>query len=468
METTKSSMGVELEFLLCIAEYDQPINAPERFQNSGGPLVLPPGVSRNGYLINRVRDRLMGTIDNAISSLPKPGDRVIQSEQETLSDFESLHLRPYQNWSVGTDASVLLPLVIENEEDYVSKYRWYATEIASPALWATDASWDEIKVVVQAIKDEFWIIISPTCGMHFHYGHGKDYIPFQKLRRMAALLIAVDPLMVQLHPEHRRANEYCISNRLYSCVAHGRTAAETSQELGAEYTEAEVELPGYQPRPEAFPRPFRKPHDLIVPFRRGELTGYEFDEEIFRDSIYSADNPKKQAVPLEISLAVSQILQCLNSPTVAELMGTGPLLDNRPAYNFRAYTLDLYKQVVRRRGQVNNDYQNKRTVEFRQMAATMEPEEVVAHGKVIVRLCEYAEEADLSDIWKVVLDCTVAEENSNWFDIFDLLAALGLFSEAKTLQHSVARFRGETIPEGLTVNEEEEEAAAGAGPSGTN
>ncbi len=446
MATTKSSIGVELEFLLCVAESDLSMNTPARFQNAGAPLVLPPGVSRHATIMNRVRKRLEHTIKHALSGLRELGDRVVRSDEEATADSQSVHLRPYLDWTVGTDPTFHLPPEIGNEEAYVSAYHWHPTEITSPALWATEASWEEIRAVVQAIKDEFWIITPPDSGMHYHYGHGKDYIPFGKLRRMAALLVAVDPLMVQLHPEHRRDNNYCLSNRLYSRIAHGRPAAVTSRDLGAEYIEEMPEVPHPRRRPTPFARPFRKrTSNLIVPFRRGELTGYELEEDIFRYSTYDEDNAG-EARPLEIPLAVSEILQCVNAPTVAELMRYGPDPDDRPAYSFRAYTLDLYKKMIGRRGQINMDYQNKRTVEFRQMASTMEPEEVIAHGKIVVRLCEFAAEIDLQDLWGVALDCTVAEVNSNWFDVFDLLAQLGLVAEAKVLQHSVARFRGENDP----------------------
>ncbi|KAI0973549.1 hypothetical protein F4678DRAFT_470840 [Xylaria arbuscula] len=419
METTESSIGVELEFLLCIAEFDQPLTTPERFKSSGAPLILPPGISRYSVTTERVQTRLRRTIESALSSLPKLGDRVIQSEKEALDDVESLHLRPYVNWTIKTDATVHLDRETEKEEH------------------------NEIRAAVQAIKDEFWIITPIDSRMHYHYGHGKDYIPFQKLRRMAALLVAVDPLMVQLHPKHRRMNDYCLSNRLYSRVAHGRSAEKTARDLGAEYIEASPEIFGFGPRSDPIPRPVRKHKpDLSVPFKRRELTGYKFSRAIFRNSGFDSDNTKATH-PLEIPRAVSEILRCANAPTVAELMRYGPLADDRPAYSFRTYGIEFYKHVIRSRGQVNVNYQDKRTVEFRQMASTMKPEEVVAHGKVVVRLCEFAAEADIHDLWKLAFDCTDAESHGDWYDVFDLLAELGLISEAEVLQRVVSRFRGE-------------------------
>ncbi|KAI1159945.1 hypothetical protein F5B18DRAFT_676569 [Nemania serpens] len=452
------SIGVELEFLLCIAETDQPLNVPEIFQKSkGAPYVLPADLPRDGVVINGVQQTLGRTIADAVAS--HRGARVVQSEAEALSDTESFHLRPYSDWRVDTDLTVGISDELRTQR-HILEYRWYPVEIASPALWATDESWEEIHAVVRAIRDEYWLLIPPTAGLHYHYGNGKSYIPFGKLRRIAALLVAVDPIMVQLHPEHRRNNIYCLSNRLYSLVAHGRPAAVTARKLGAVYVEEEPEFPTRRELKRAA-RPFRRrTSNFIVPFKRGTLTGYEFDAFTFIDPFYE-DNVDEVAgspnsTPLGIPYLVREILQCLNAPTVAELMGYEPIPGDRPAYSFLAYTLNEYKQTMKEfDGQISPEYQRKRTVEFRQMASTMEPEEVVAHGKVIVRLCEFAAESDIDELWRLVLDCTEAEVNGEWFDVFDLLAELGLSSEANVLQHSVARLRGEWIPE-LIIDDKKE------------
>ncbi|KAI1276245.1 hypothetical protein F5Y07DRAFT_137954 [Xylaria sp. FL0933] len=455
MDTSKASIGVELEFLIGLAVSDQPINIPERFRHGGAPLILPPGLDRYDNPTEEVREILGRTIKNALSGLHALGDRVVQSEEEAAADDESLHLRQYVDWTIKSDESVVIVDDTDHEK-YMGEYEWFPAEVCSPALWVTEASWEEIRVVIQAIKDEFWIITPVTAGIHYHYGHGKDYLPFQKLRRIAALAVAVDPLMAQLHPEHRRDESFCLSNRLYSRVAHGRTAAATAEDLNVGYIEAEPEVPGPEDRPKPFPRPsYMRTPSLTVPFKRGELTGYKLDRYYFRNSGYAKDNIG-QCRPCEIPLAVTEILQCQNAPTVAGLMRYSPEPKDRPAYNFRAYTNPFYKKIARiPNGEMDRYYQHKRTVEFRQMESTMEAEEVVAHGKIIVRLCEFAAEADLAKFWKVVLDCTVAEDHGDWYDVFDLLAELGLTSEAKVLQRAVARFRGESGK--LAVGEEHDE-----------
>ncbi|KAI1122325.1 hypothetical protein F5Y10DRAFT_76708 [Nemania abortiva] len=471
---SRSSVGVELEFLVCVATAGQALDVPERFENAnGGPIFLDPE-SNDLDARFRVQSRIQETITNAVAQ--HRGARVVeledyQRQQGSRADTDAIHLRPYRDWTVGEDPSVRLEgddILTVQFERFMNRYDWRSVEIASPALWVADESWEEIQAVVQALRDEFWIFIPSNAGMHYHYGNGKEYIPFGNLRRIAALLVAVDPILVQLHPEHRRENPFCHSNRLYSRIAHGRPAAVTSRELGAEDVEEAPEFPTVQPLPAPAARPFRqRSSSFTVPFRRGQLTGYTFRPQIFLGSGFDEDNAaflddvnendgpiteedeiaRNQNVrPLEIPYAVREILRSVNAPTVAELMRYSALIGDRPAYSFLAYSLNRYRQLLRDGNRVSRE-QNKRTIEFRQMASTMEPDEVVAHGIIIVGLCEFAAEASLEDLWKVVLDCTVAEVDGDWFDVFDLLADLGLTSEARVLQYAVAQFRDEDIPE---------------------
>ncbi|GAP92428.2 hypothetical protein SAMD00023353_7900290 [Rosellinia necatrix] len=364
------------------------------------------------------------------------GHRVVDSALEAMSDGDAAHLIPYVDWTIETDMSVVLPGSMERQR-YMNEYRWYSVEIISPALWPTDASWEEIHAVVRAIAEKYWIVTPPTAGLHYHYGNGKEYIPFHSLRRMAAFLVAVDPLMAQLHPPHRRTEELCLSNRLYARVAHGTTAEEVSEEIGvAEDVEAAPELPSlaYQPQPVARPSCERSP-GFTVPFARGQLAGYpRFDARWFRGSGFASDRGRA-AAPVAVADAARQVLRCTSAPAVAELMKYSEGF-HRPAYNFQNYRKGVYRnpELVR---------DPKRTVEFRQMAATMDADEVVAHGRVVVRLCEFAARAGLDALWRLVLDCGAAERRGDWFDVFDLLAALGLEAEADVLQRSVAQFQGQ-------------------------
>ncbi|RWA07445.1 hypothetical protein EKO27_g7660 [Xylaria grammica] len=457
MASFTPSVGVELEFLLCVRKSDIPVRL------NRGPRPSPDSTNSLGpQILDFMKDKITSTMRNATSLLPQLGDRVITSDEEA-AEPDGLHLREYRDWTVRVARRYHLRPQ-PRDEHFVRSYQWYPFKIASPALWATENSWAEIRAVVQAVKDELDILIPPGAAMHFHYGHGKEYIPFKKLRRIAALLLAVDPLMAQLHPVYRRQDETALSNRLYSRVAHGRSAQAIARTLNAENIEEEPEVPVRRRRPVPYRREHRRRPNFICQYKRGDLKGYGFHSWIFSNSGYPEDNEElvgpgiNDLGPVEIPPAVREILQSPNAPTVAELMRYGPLPDDRPAYSFQAYTAERYKQVVRATSQFRPAVQNKRTIEFRQMASTFNPMEVVAHGKVIIRLCEFAAEASLSELWNTILDCAVAEDYGNWYDVFDLLGELGLVAEARILQQSVARSRGETLPDNPEEDAEEEDS----------
>ncbi|KAI2624435.1 hypothetical protein GGS21DRAFT_493839 [Xylaria nigripes] len=441
MESCKSSIGVELEFLVCVAEEGQQLTVPAMFQSSkGGPLFLPRGGGE---------DRMRGIAEKferiiAEVTTKHRGNRVIQSWEEILDDQEAYHLQSYQKWTIGSDPTVMM-FEDEKSRDGLDKYVWHPTEISSPALWATEDSWEEIRAVIQALVDDHWIIAPRLSGMHFHYGHGKEYIPFKKLRRMAALFLAVDPILVQLQPPYRRNNVFCLSNRVLSRAAHGKSAKEMANDIGVRYIEAEPEMPRERHEPRATRRPFHERNaGFSVPFKRGELTGY-LDKSTMIDKQFEIARGGESPNLLAIPLAVREILQCRNAPTVAELMTTTLRVNDRSAYSFHAYRHWSYKKVFLSSGRVHLERQRKRTIEFRQMASTLVPEEIVAHGKVLVRLCEFAGETDLNELWRIILDCSVAEDNGEWYDVFDLLAELGLNAEAKALVKPVARFMDKSI-----------------------
>ncbi|KAI1431050.1 putative amidoligase enzyme-domain-containing protein [Xylaria sp. CBS 124048] len=437
MAKGKSSVGVEMEFLLCVATEGQELTVPECLESSKGrPLVLR--MEYMSLMESQVRYHVGNAIEKAVAK--HRGTRVIETADEVESHQEAGHLKPYQDWRVKRDLSVHLE-TRQNDCHEIQRYYWDPVEVVSPAFWATEDTWTEIYNVVQAIRDEFWILTPRSAGLHFHLGHGKEYIPFRKLRRMAALIMAADPILVQLHPKHRRENGFCFSNRLYSLVAHGYDTDEVADDIERPEVEEEPEIPNATQKgtAESVGTSVARPG---IPFKRGELEGYVYNEEIFQEKImdlYRPEFPK----PRDIPTMVREILKCPNAPTIAELTKTCRWSGDRPAYAFNHYALDKYRIILLHR---DPEEQHKRTVELRQFASTMVPEEIVAYGKIMVRLCEFADEATLDELWRVVLDCTVGEEHGEWYDVFDLLQELGLGEEGKALVDSITRFRA--APEG--------------------
>ncbi|KAI1413426.1 hypothetical protein F5Y13DRAFT_161262 [Hypoxylon sp. FL1857] len=260
-----------------------------------------------------------------------------------------------------------------------------------------------------------------------------------------------------MHPPNRRLNErhWCLSNRLYSVIAHGTPAKEATRYIRIE-DEPELSprvVPRPDPnRPEPEPRPSRRrAPDFVTIFQRGTLEGYTLSRPDFnmgvpnfmrnRRRLCGSENGK----PLDIVLAAKELLSATHVAIIAFLMGYS--MNSRMAYNMRAYENSTYRRYRGDRGFVR-ETQPKRTIEFRQAAGTVDPDEVVAHGKIVVRLCEAVATKTPEELWKMILDLAQAETHPQWYDVFDLLVELDLVEEARVIQQQMANHRGIIIPDG--------------------
>ncbi|KAI0165222.1 hypothetical protein GGR52DRAFT_585231 [Hypoxylon sp. FL1284] len=430
----RSSFGVELEFV--IAVQFEPCSPPPGFDpRTTGPVHCDRRMTEE-QVAARIKTVLTDTIRRALQNQPS-GDRVVASADQI--DGNSEHLREYTDWVVKRDATVVVA-----DNDRRSALFWHDVEVTSPALWATSRSYAEVHRVVRALTSRWWAYAPASAGLHVHYGWGADWISFAPLRQLAAFLYAADPVLAQMHGAARRGSEWCPSNRWYNALAHGTSFAITNR-LDRHKACADVEAPPVDPDD------FAARHTVAtrltsggaagragIVFRRGELPGYEFDREAFEDSDplplrfgpreEMAANPDGSELPLQIGAGVLEILRSTNAPSVAVMM-QGILLS---AYNFEAYSLN-YRE---------DDEITKRTVEFRQAQGTLDADEVVAHATIAVVVAEFACRTDVAGLLKITLDLAEAEENPEWYDVFDLLGELGLEHEARVIQRRHARERG--------------------------
>ncbi|KAI1377907.1 hypothetical protein F4677DRAFT_458635 [Hypoxylon crocopeplum] len=337
--------------------------------------------------------------------------------------MNSWHLSNYTDWVVDRDMSVAMPRDLKRQEHY-SSYSWRDIEVKAPALWATEKSFEEVHRVVTALARTFWILTPEQTGLHIHYGRGKDWIPFNDLRRIGTFLFAADPILCQLHPAHRRnENPFCYSNRNYSGIAHGMPPRAASAHIGVMNEESPEEVPAPRPNPVSTSRPeLQRGSAFTSIFRRGELGGYIFDPAEYQlsrhDWIKDIDLLPGDASdrPIEIPVAARGLLRTLNAQTLSYIMEHESY--ERMAYNFAAYNQRDYRVLhVSLQGTPDMDGQPKRTIEFRQPAGTMNADEVVAHTKIAIRLCEYASQVPLDDLWKMILDFTQAEQHGDWYDV---------------------------------------------------
>ncbi|KAI2471613.1 hypothetical protein F4781DRAFT_440228 [Annulohypoxylon bovei var. microspora] len=461
MGNSTSSVGVEIECLVAVQRGAEPRNRPRKFQTSkGNPIIAHGDQFSETAADEAIRQHLLAVVRG------HEGDRVIGSEDQ-LEDENAWHLAKFSSrWNVERDVSVEVEPGFLESDPNSRNFVWVDCEITSPALRATEKSWAEIHHVVTTLLDTFWIFAPSTAGLHIHYGRGRNWIPVMHLRKIAALLYAADPVLTQMHPPNRREAEkyFCMSNRLYCNLAHGIGRREAEALIQAQEQQMPSELPPeVVPEPQhqdlnPEPRPTReRGSNFISIFPRGVLEGYTFNKQDFDVSytqfMHGRDRlPESQwGKPLDIIPAARELLFCETGPVTSLLMQY--CFPNRMAYNFKAYNHRDYRKLRLRRGRPDPENQPKRTLEFRQPTGTVDADEVVAHAKIVVRLCEWASSASISDLWKVIVDLSQAETQSEWYDVFDLLVELDLVDEARVIQRQMANQRGlEIIDEmrGLT------------------
>ncbi|PSR97126.1 putative amidoligase enzyme-domain-containing protein [Coniella lustricola] len=421
---------------------------------------------------HKVYDHVQKTINATLALLPNlSANRVCHDSK-----------KPHSRWKVVHDASINLP----GDRPITTKYkgvRWMGVEINAPALWNTPESFAEVRSVLDALRQTYWIVQGESCGVHVHIGRGEEWQSLRDLRRAAALLFATDPLLAQLHPEHRRGNEYCASNRSISCVARGMTheRARLEAEVDSYYTdEGDLEPPTMELPPESLeqfltfdtgtsvswststppaaathspntPQLFRSPDRRIS---RGTLTGYKVtrpplptDSRNPRPAYDSWDD--LSGPPCALIPCITELLSANRAGVVARLMH-GSQGFGRSAYNFDNFEADTPMQ-----------YQDKATIEFRQCAASMDPDEILAFASLFLGLCHTVCTAPFASLWDVMHRCAVLERHvqnrlavaagKGWdesaqqvyargganFDVFDLLIMLGLEEEALAVQSVV-------------------------------
>ncbi|RYP16166.1 hypothetical protein DL767_010217 [Monosporascus sp. MG133] len=454
MNRGKSSGGVEMEGYVAWILEGKPFTNPPTcpWPATARPLVIPQETIAQRGVDEAVHVGIAGLINSLLTVSKEtcvvPGNL----KAVDLNSARYSHLRSYRSWTVKADPTLnrkqgdyawLDPIPKELVDSFTGDDRgWCGFEVCSPALWATDEGISEIRQVCQILTENLWVLAPGNTGLHVHYGNGPDWMPVESVRRIAGLLYAADPLLVQLQPQHRRNNIWCLSTSLYSALATG-LSAETAEERLGTALDAPLPLVVQEDVPWWWfvTSLFRKVSDRWVAGgrdrdkadpdtrgfgRRGALGTYANN-----DAKFVSPDPHLDVLssPLAIPKAVRELLKCRHPQVVAELMSTGK---HRPAYSFSAYRDGRYGIVG-----------NKRTVEFRQATGTFDADEVCAWTRVCFRLCEWAAAAELPEYWKLVLDCASAKADGAWYDVFDLIVAdLGLLAEARVLKRIAYKRQG--------------------------
>ncbi|KAI6081324.1 hypothetical protein F4821DRAFT_275101 [Hypoxylon rubiginosum] len=461
-----SSFGVELEFVIACQLEDCPV--PERFASSttSRPIRCDRSI-HEADLEKLVEDSLGETINEALKG--HIGDRVSTTDEVAEKEEELLHMSEYTRWVVKRD------ITVEVEGNSWDNAIYYLdVEITTPALYATEKSFDEIHTVTSALLKKWWIYAPVTAGLHVHYGRGTGFIPFHHLRNIGTFLFCADPILSQMYTKRRRDDEGALlwspSNRIYSNIGHGMTAEQARtvyERRGTQLVGDEGEIfdafnkdTFHQEILPEEKNPLKKGRAFPTVFRRGELPGYVINQDSFSRTFnsYLRRHPEGRArgardtEPIALPVGAMELLFSKNCPTVSILHQNAQF--GRAAYNFEEYGVGYKTRVQATNG-------DKRTIEFRQPQGTVDPDEVLAHVKILVTVADYACKMSNNEMFKWIIDLTQAEIQPHWYDVVDFLFDLGLVKEAFIIERYHARAQGIEISD---VVREMYEAAANYPP----
>lgn len=424
--STGTTFGVELEFIIAWRRSSDPVPVG-REDTIGKAVIVPNHINHDFWAADYIHD----TVQTLLAAhLPR--------YDNTTANLSSIEVGQafvdYQQWHAAHDCSIE---ELPNGDVAPGMYdgaHWVGIELTSPALHNRPESLAEVRHALDLLHQHFWIRVSHrVCGMHVHVGQGPAFISLRRLRRLAALLFAADRLLAQLHPQHRLTNTFCLGPSLVSNAAQGMTAQRAQDAV----THHRLERPEEQVSPglRAALRAARPgDNDLHIPqFDRripyGALPTYQW--RIKDNGALEIDGfgGTGFVAPTPMAAAVREILAVTRVEALGDLLETKGCPTIRLAYNFAAYTADRLRRV----------FPHKRTVEFRQAAGTLDADEVVLYIRVFVGLYEFAASTPNENLLAVIDRCVQASDpvpgpGQIDFDVFDLLASIGLLAEVEELQ----------------------------------
>ncbi|KAI4864809.1 putative amidoligase enzyme-domain-containing protein [Hypoxylon rubiginosum] len=213
---TRHSVGIELEFLVAYL----PTGVKDPFESDAASLPPLLRIDEKGWgaqveAMGHIRKTLRGYgIDVAN---PSPSAQLPEGLPRRLQNKNM--------WEVGLDESL--------HEQVYDGFGWFPIEVRSPALWAREETFEEIRCVVNLLTFHYRLRVNPTCGFHVHVGNGRNYFPANTIKRLGGLLWAADPMLSRLHAPWRRINRHCPSIRYLSKLAcDGKGAADIAKSFG--------------------------------------------------------------------------------------------------------------------------------------------------------------------------------------------------------------------------------------------
>ncbi|KAL1890467.1 hypothetical protein Cpir12675_005391 [Ceratocystis pirilliformis] len=227
------SFGVEMEFLVAVLQ-DGAVDPMAHIEPNIPPVRVEKGASLSLAEAAAHRHVAQVLASAGLQVWDTPGTR---HRDEILQVKAELRKEPFYmrrktaarlaalkaaHWVVARDGSV-------KSDGLAHPLFWVGVEVQSPALWEDDMSMRHVERAVLAIRQGVRSRINQTCGLHVHVGRGDAQFELDELRRVAATLWAIEPMMSRLHPAYRgRENfSHVLRSRWRNKIAAGVGTAVT-------------------------------------------------------------------------------------------------------------------------------------------------------------------------------------------------------------------------------------------------
>ncbi|KAK8079746.1 hypothetical protein PG997_007564 [Apiospora hydei] len=363
--------------------------------------------------------------------------------------------RAYWGWKIQKDDSVEIPARVSAAYSF-RKTRWIGVELISPAYWATPKNLGEVRRVLRGLSSKLRFVTPETSGLHVHVGRGKSSFSLVELKRLAGLCYAADPLLSQLHPASRHVNQWCKSNRFYSSLAHGmNTENAIIGRRSPVITCSIVRQGGLPQEPLANPQRLggatkesgQRPADtprFKRAIKRGGLPSEAFSQDKYEDEwlddmtkedlddrFFAYNFTRYMCEDYAGNLdSVNSYLAGLESSSNGSRLGGGGSTSSTSSSSGSGFG----PGTVSGNSREHRCDKSSRTVEFRQAAATLDPDSVVAWVRVVVNLTCVAVHTTHDEYARLVHCCAKAEREPAWYDAFDLLVDLDMPRTAQFIQ----------------------------------
>jgi hypothetical protein len=320
-------------------------------------------------------------------------------------------------------------------------YRFQGVELNSSASWTSPIAFQELELATQLLLHTYRIRVNRNCGLQFHVGNGPKPLNTQTVKRVAALLWCLDPIICHIHPPQRRRMLHTLPIRENSTFACGeQTFLSLSNDMF--FSEGNIGKPKLGVSvpiiPSRLSRSRRFPSSRLAtsradPDAQAELEA-EYPDGFDGDGLVDIGDKDVDSV-LD---GVWRFIACPDTAELTDLIELAPGRRVKPNYSFSGYRTDQNAD-----GQdewdckVDSSY--KLTIEFREAVGSLDAEWISAWGRICAGIVLFAQNASTADFFGMALRLAQAQGDFGDpgpapYDFIDFLDDIGCFAEAEFLE----------------------------------